>query len=109
MQSKCHCPLNIFHTDVLSKPPTPYGRRTGRKINEWRSIYPIHGTRSYLAGPPGWRAPLDWSTYPMPLDKLQAAPARSMAPTDMIEKILDFQHGEHGRLTYIGKGLQARK
>ncbi|MBT6584899.1 MAG: arylsulfatase, partial [Gammaproteobacteria bacterium] len=46
------------------------------------------------------RAPLDWSTYPVPLDKLQAAPAGSMAPTDMIEKILDFQHGERGRLTY---------
>jgi hypothetical protein len=23
-----------------------------------------------------------------------------MAPTEMIEKILDFQHGERGRLTY---------
>jgi hypothetical protein len=63
-------------------------------------LYPIHGTRSYLAGPPGWRAPLDWSTYPVPLNKLQAEAASSMAPTELIEKILDFQHGERGRLTY---------
>jgi arylsulfatase A-like enzyme len=71
-----------------------------KKISEWRSLYPIHGTRSYLAGPPGWRAPLDWSTYPVPLNKLQAEAASSMAPTELIEKILDFQHGERGRLTY---------
>lgn len=84
--------LAALHPDVVEE--------LAEKINEWRSMYPIHGTRSYLAGPPGWRAPLDWSTYPVPLDKLQAAPAGSMAPTDMIEKILDFQHGERGRLTY---------
>jgi arylsulfatase B len=41
-----------------------------------------------------------WSTYPVPLEKFQAAPAKSMAPTDMIEKILNFQHGERARLTY---------
>ncbi len=70
------------------------------QINAWRALYPIHGTRSYLAGPPGWRAPRDWSTYPRKLDDLQTSPARSMAPSESIETILDFQHGERGRLIY---------
>ena len=45
-------------------------------------------------------APSQILSYPIPLDKLQDEPASSMAPTQMIEKILDFQHGERGRLTY---------
>ena len=67
---------------------------------EWRALYPISGTRSQLVAPPGWRAPLDWAGYPVPLSELQNEPARGMAPTKAIERILDAQHGERGRLTY---------
>ena len=67
---------------------------------EWRALYPISGTRSQLVAPPGWRAPLDWAGYPVPLSELQSEPARGMAPTKAIERILDAQHGERGRLTY---------
>ena len=67
---------------------------------EWRALYPISGTRSQLGAPPGWRAPLDWAGYPVPLNELQSEPARGMAPTKAIERILDAQHGERGRLTY---------
>ena len=67
---------------------------------EWRALYPISGTRSQLVAPPGWRAPLDWAGYPVPLSELQSEPARGMAPTKAIERILDAQHGERGRLSY---------
>jgi arylsulfatase B len=70
------------------------------KIHDWRALYPINGTRSQLMPPPGWRAPIDWATYPIPLDELQIGPARGMPPDKRIEKILDMQHGERGRLTY---------
>ena len=69
------------------------------RIRNWRALYPIHGTRSHLVGPPGWRAPKDWASYPRPLESLQAAPAPGMPPPG-VEKILDLQHGERGRLIY---------
>ena len=69
------------------------------RIRNWRALYPIHGTRSHLVGPPGWRAPKDWAAYPRPVDSLQAAPAPGMPPPG-VEKILDLQHGERGRLIY---------
>ncbi|MDG1943747.1 MAG: sulfatase-like hydrolase/transferase [Halioglobus sp.] len=71
-----------------------------RMIHDWRALYPINGTRSQLVAPPGWRAPKDWATYPIPLEDLQAEPAPGMAPDKRIERILDFQHGDRGRLTY---------
>jgi arylsulfatase A-like enzyme len=70
------------------------------KIRDWRALYPIHGTRCQLAPPPGWRAPKDWARYPIPLAELQEQPATSAAPTELIERVLDFQHGERGRLIY---------
>ena len=70
------------------------------KIRDWRALHPINGTRSYLVAPPGWRAPKDWASYPTPLDQLQEEPARGMAPNKKIERLLDAQHGERGRLTY---------
>ena len=70
------------------------------KIHDWRALHPINGTRSYLVAPPGWRAPKDWASYPIPLDQLQEEPARGMAPSKKTERILDAQHGERGRLTY---------
>ncbi len=70
-----------------------------QRIRNWRALYPIHGTRSHLVGPPGWRAPKDWATYPRPLATLQDVPAPGMPPPG-VEKILDLQHGERGRLIY---------
>ena len=70
------------------------------RIRNRRALYPIMGTRSHLSGPPGWRAPKDWATYPRPLEELQDDTAGSMAPSETIEQILDLQHGERGRLIY---------
>ena len=70
------------------------------RINDWRALYPINGTRTQLMPPPGWRAPVAWATYPIPLDELQAGPAPGMPPNKQIERILDMQHGERGRLVY---------
>jgi arylsulfatase A-like enzyme len=69
-------------------------------IHDWRALYPINGTRSQLVPPPGWRAPKDWASYPIPLADLQSGPAPGMPPDKQIERILDFQHGDRGRLTY---------
>ncbi|MBR9911113.1 MAG: sulfatase-like hydrolase/transferase [Gammaproteobacteria bacterium] len=70
------------------------------RIQRWRALHPINGTRARLAPPPGWRAPLDWADYPMALEKLQAQPARSMAPSNSIERMVDAHHGERGRIIY---------
>ena len=41
------------------------------KIRKWRALHPISGIRAQLVPPPGWRAPKDWSSYTIPIDKLQ--------------------------------------
>ena len=69
------------------------------RIRAWRALYPINGTRSHLMPPPGWRAPLDWASYPRQMDTLQDHAAPGMPPPGL-EKILDQQHGERGRLVY---------
>ena len=70
------------------------------EIRVWRALYPNGGTRSNLVPPPGWRAPLDWSSYPQPLAELQAEPAPGMPPARGI-KFLDRMHGAAGgRLIY---------
>jgi arylsulfatase A-like enzyme len=71
-------------------------------IQERRALYPINGTRARLSPPPGWRAPLNWVSYPIPLDELQTETARSPAAehSESIERMLDWQHGERGRLVY---------
>ncbi|MEK9807662.1 MAG: arylsulfatase [Halieaceae bacterium] len=81
------------------------------EIRFWRSLYPVAGTRSELVPPPGWRAPIDWATYPIPEGKLQQESARGMAPASAL-KTLDWQYGEAGRLIYncepyrwVGGGL----
>lgn len=84
--------LASLHPDIV--------QQLSIKIHDWRSLYPIYGTRAKLAPPPGWRAPLDWVSYPIPLDKLQDKAATGPAPTPAIERVLDWQHGERGRLTY---------
>jgi arylsulfatase B len=69
------------------------------RIRAWRALYPINGTRSHLMPPPGWRAPRDWANYPRPLETLQDHAAPGMPPPGL-EKLLDQQHGERGRLVY---------
>ena len=71
-----------------------------RAITDWRALYPVSGTRSVLIPPPGWRPPKDWATYPRPLDELQENETLGMAPTESIQRILDMQHGQRGRLVY---------
>jgi arylsulfatase A-like enzyme len=73
--------------------------RLADRIHQWRSLYPVAGTRSELVPPPGWRAPLDWVDYPVPIDALQAGPAPGMPPADTL-RALDWLHGENGRLIY---------
>lgn len=71
-----------------------------RAIMDWRALYPVSGTRSVLIPPPGWRPPKDWASYPRPLDELQTQETLGMAPTETIQRILDMQHGQRGRLVY---------
>lgn len=73
--------------------------RMAKAIHQWRQIHPIAGTRHQLVPPPGWRAPKDWATYPIPVDRLQDTPAPGMPPPDAIRS-LDWMHGEAGRLIY---------
>jgi arylsulfatase A-like enzyme len=69
-------------------------------IHDWRAQYPINGTRSELVPPPGWRAPRDWASYPIPLEELQEQSNTGMAPSPSVLRVLDWQHGSRGRLEY---------
>ena len=79
------------HPDVVA--------RMAAAIHRWRTLYPIAGTRNELVPPPGWRAPRDWADYPIPLERLQDAPAPGMPPAHALRP-LDWMHGEVGRLIY---------
>ncbi len=68
-------------------------------IHYWRTLYPVAGLNHELVPPPGWRAPLDWADYPIAVEKLQTEPAVGMPPKYAIP-VLDWQHGEAGRLIY---------
>ena len=70
------------------------------KIVQRRALYPINGTRNQLAPPPGWRPPVDWATYPRPLDELQEKETKGMAPDEQTLQFLDQQLGTRGRLIY---------
>ena len=48
----------------------------------------------------GLATPKDWASYPRALDELQSQETLGMAPTDTIQRILDMQHGQRGRLVY---------
>jgi arylsulfatase B len=76
-----------------------------KEIHEWRTMYPVSGTRNQLVPPPGWRAPLDWTGYPIPIEGLQDTPAPGMPPPEVL-RILDYQHGEAGRLIYDCEPVQ---
>ncbi len=68
-------------------------------IHQWRSLYPVSGTRNQLVPPPGWRAPKDWTGYPVPIASLQPEPAPGMPPASALRP-LDWMQGEAGRLIY---------
>jgi arylsulfatase A-like enzyme len=89
-----------YETNDLASQHPDVVTRMAEAIRHWRSLYPIAGTRSELVAPPGWRAPKDWASYPIPLEKLQETPAPGMAPDETTKRILDWQHGETGRLLY---------
>ena len=74
--------------------------RLAQAIHEWRSLHPANGIRQQIVPPPGWRAPHDWSTYPVPAERLQDEEAFGMAPTMRTKRILDWWYGERGRLLY---------
>lgn len=88
-----------FERNNLAEANPDIVARMAEEIHEWRMVHPLSGTRNALVPPPGWRAPLDWVDYPVPIDKLQDETARGMAP-DHARRILDMQHGEAGRLLY---------
>ncbi|MBT5334255.1 MAG: sulfatase-like hydrolase/transferase, partial [Gammaproteobacteria bacterium] len=58
-----------------------------KAILDWRALHPINGTRSQLVPPPGWRAPRDWASYPIPLEELQDHGTTGMAPTPTILRV----------------------
>lgn len=96
----------LFRTDVdpyekinLASEHPDRVQAMAQAIHEWRTMYPVAGTRHELVPPPGWRAPLDWVDYPIPTENLQASPAPGMPPPEAI-RVLDMQHGEAGRLIY---------
>ena len=70
------------------------------KIVKWRALHPINGTRNTIAPPPGWRAPLDWADYPQQLNSLQQQNTVGVAPTEKSLRLLDYMHGERGRIMY---------
>ena len=79
------------HPDVVA--------RLAKAIHRWRHLHPNSGTRAQLVPPPGWRSPRDWSSYPIPIADLNETPAPGMPP-EFALPILDWQHGEAGRLIY---------
>ena len=86
--------------DDLSAAQPQRAAALANAILDWRALHPINGVRAKMAPPPGWRAPIDWADYPRSLQSLQKNPAPSMAPTAVIEEILDRQHGRRGRVIY---------
>jgi len=84
--------LSVEHPDKVAALATA--------LLNWRGLHPINGVRAKMAPPPGWRAPKDWADYPKALDSLQQDSAPNVAPTAIIEEILDRQHGRRGRLVY---------
>jgi len=100
-----------YETNNLAEQHPEVVADLSEKIRFWRSLYPVAGTRSELVPPPGWRAPIDWAGYPIPLEELQGGAAAGMAPENTL-KALDWQYGEAGRLIYncepykwVGGGL----
>lgn len=68
-------------------------------LYRWRALYPINGVRSELVPPPGWLAPKDWASYPIPSSELQDETSTGMVPARAMRP-LDYLLGERGRIIY---------
>jgi arylsulfatase B len=86
------------HNNLASEHPDTVAKLASA-IHNWRMLYPASGTRAELVPPPGWRAPKDWASYPIPIEDLQSEPAPGMPPKHALRP-LDWMHGESGRLIY---------
>ncbi|WP_419834734.1 sulfatase-like hydrolase/transferase [Endozoicomonas atrinae] len=87
------------YNNLASKHPGRVGKMS-QEILDRRALYPINGTRARISSPPGWHPPKDWASYPRPVSELQELPASSMAPSKRSEHLLDYLHGDRGRLIY---------
>ena len=85
------------YTDLSSKYPKLV-KVMAEKIRKWRALHPISGIRAQLVPPPGWRAPKDWASYTIPIDKLQDD--ASLGFGAHAHQILDFLIKDHGRIIY---------
>lgn len=86
------------HNNLAAKNPKVVAEMA-EAIREWRLLHPLNGTRSNVVPPPGWRAPLDWADYPIPMERLQAEASHGMPPKSAL-RILDRSYGDAGRLVY---------
>ena len=85
-------------TDLSESNPDVVKQLT-KRIYDWRRQYIISGTRAQIVPPPGWRAPRDWATYPIPLDELQDEAAPGMAKKKAAV-FLEKRLGDRGHLIY---------
>ena len=83
--------------DLASQNPNLV-KEMAEKIRNWRALHPIAGTRTLLVPPPGWRAPIDWSTYTISKDELQND--ASLGFGAHAHQILDSYLKDHGRIIY---------
>jgi arylsulfatase A-like enzyme len=86
------------HNNLAHAHPDVVERMTGA-ILEWRRLRPAAGARHGITPPPGWRAPLDWTDYPRPVESLQCDASIGIAP-EFALPILDYRHGDAGRVRY---------
>ncbi|MEH6571211.1 MAG: arylsulfatase [Halioglobus sp.] len=68
-------------------------------VRSWRSQYHVSGTRANLVPPPGWRAPLDWVNYPIPVEQLQSEAAPGMVK-GATRQLMQRSLGDRASLLY---------
>ncbi len=74
-------------------------KKPSKLIYGWRRQYIISGTRAQIVPPPGWRAPRDWATYPIPLEELQGETAPGFVKK-RAAAFMEKRLGERGHLVY---------
>ena len=99
LQEKFNAYLSYVQGQYLAQEYPRVVAELAKEIHHWCSLHPASGTRAELMPPPGWRAPKDWATYPIPLQELQDQAATGMPPKHALI-VLDWQYGENGRLIY---------
>ena len=78
--------------------PAPYSPLDAPQ--EFKDKYrDLKDTRAKLVPPPGWRAPLDWVNYPVPMEELQAEAAPGMLK-GASKQLMQRSLGERGKLVY---------